>query len=63
MTHNPCIATLTLKDGAKSYSCIETGKDHTRHVFDLGLQGRREFEFKAVATAAVAGFTVRWLEV
>lgn len=63
MSSSSCTATLTLKDEAKSYVCIERGKNHTRHVFDLGLGGRREYELKAVAPGQVASFLARWLEI
>ena len=57
-----CTATLTIAPAVK-YRCIERGKHHTRHVFDLGYGERREFELTAKATGAVASFHVRWLEI
>lgn len=57
-----CTARLTLLTDKREFACIETGKNHVRHVFDLGHGVRREYELKVVADGAIASFQARWLE-
>jgi hypothetical protein len=64
MGNSSCTATLTIKDEARVYECIERAENHTRHVFDLGLRGgRKEFELRAVSPTTATAVYARWLEI
>jgi len=61
------VANAPFKDEGKAYPCIETGKDHTRHVFDLGLGQRREVEVRSTYVSlkgnTITSVLMRWLEI